>query len=31
MRHADAGYDLALDCARRHGLDLPGMPGNGEA
>ncbi len=23
MRHADAGYDLALDCAREHGLDLP--------
>jgi urocanate hydratase len=25
MRHADAGYDAALDCARRHGLDLPGI------
>ncbi|WP_374441202.1 urocanate hydratase [Stella sp.] len=23
MRHADAGYDLAIDCARRNGLDLP--------
>jgi urocanate hydratase len=23
MRHADAGYDLAIDCARTHGLDLP--------
>jgi urocanate hydratase len=23
MRHADAGYDLALDTARAHGLDLP--------
>jgi urocanate hydratase len=23
MRHADAGYDLAIDCARAHGLDLP--------
>ncbi|NBC23120.1 MAG: urocanate hydratase [Gammaproteobacteria bacterium] len=23
MRHADAGYDLAVDCARRNGLDLP--------
>jgi urocanate hydratase len=23
MRHADAGYELAVDCARRHGLDLP--------
>jgi urocanate hydratase len=25
MRHADAGYDTALDCAREHGLDLPGI------
>jgi urocanate hydratase len=25
MRHADAGYDAALDCAREHGLDLPGV------
>jgi urocanate hydratase len=25
MRHADAGYDIALDCARTHGLDLPGI------
>ena len=23
MRHADAGYDIALDCARTHGLTLP--------
>ena len=23
MRHADAGYDLARDCAREQGLDLP--------
>jgi urocanate hydratase len=23
MRHADAGYDIAVDCAQRHGLDLP--------
>ena len=23
MRHADAGYDAALDCAREHGLNLP--------
>jgi len=23
MRHADAGYDEAIDCAREHGLDLP--------
>jgi urocanate hydratase len=25
MRHADAGYPEALDCARRNGLDLPGI------
>jgi urocanate hydratase len=25
MRHADAGYEVALDCARQHGLDLPGI------
>jgi len=25
MRHADAGYDLARDCARHNGLDLPGL------
>jgi urocanate hydratase len=23
MRHADAGYEIALDCAREFGLDLP--------
>ena len=23
MRHADAGYDEAIDCAREHGLHLP--------
>ena len=23
MRHADAGYDIAKDCARGHNLDLP--------
>src|SRR5512134_3385063 len=23
MRHADAGYDIAIDCAREHHLDLP--------
>jgi urocanate hydratase len=23
MRHADAGYDIAIDCAREHGLVLP--------
>jgi urocanate hydratase len=25
MRHADAGYDSALACARDHNLDLPGI------
>lgn len=25
MRHADAGYDIALDCAQEKGLDLPGI------
>jgi len=25
MRHADAGYDSAIDCARERGLDLPGI------
>ncbi|MEM7178867.1 MAG: urocanate hydratase, partial [Pseudomonadota bacterium] len=28
MRHADAGYDIAIDCAREHGLRLPGILGN---
>jgi urocanate hydratase len=23
MRHADAGYDIAIACAREHGLELP--------
>jgi urocanate hydratase len=23
MRHADAGYDIAIDCAEQQGLDLP--------
>ena len=23
MRHADAGYEIAIDCARGQGLDLP--------
>ncbi|MEZ9237583.1 urocanate hydratase [Shewanella sp. 10N.286.52.A9] len=23
MRHADAGYDIAIDCAKEQGLDLP--------
>jgi hypothetical protein len=25
MRHADAGYEIALDCAKQKGLDLPGI------
>jgi urocanate hydratase len=27
MRHADAGYDVAIESAREHGLDLPGILG----
>ena len=27
MRHADAGYDVALDCAHARGLDLPSITG----
>ena len=27
MRHADAGYDLALQCAEDHGLNLPSITG----
>jgi urocanate hydratase len=27
MRHADAGYDIAIACAREHGLDLPMLNG----
>ena len=27
MRHADAGYESALDCAREHDLRLPGILG----
>ena len=26
MRHADAGYDLAIRCAKEKGLDLPMLP-----
>ncbi len=29
MRHADAGYDEALETARDHGIDLPSIPGGG--
>lgn len=25
MRHADAGYDIATDCAKENGLNLPGI------
>ena len=28
MRHADAGYEIALDCAQEQGLRLPGILGN---
>jgi urocanate hydratase len=27
MRHADAGYDLAVETARQRGLDLPMVEG----
>ena len=27
MRHADAGYEIALECAREQGLNLPGILG----
>ena len=27
MRHADAGYDIAIETARTHGLDLPMLEG----
>ena len=23
MRHADAGYEIAIDCAKENGLNLP--------
>jgi urocanate hydratase len=28
MRHADAGYEVAIDCAKEKGLRLPGILGN---
>ncbi|GGD16891.1 urocanate hydratase [Aureimonas glaciei] len=28
MRHADAGYDIAIDCAREKGLNLPMLGGD---
>ncbi|MBR2692410.1 MAG: urocanate hydratase [Aquamicrobium sp.] len=27
MRHADAGYDIAIECAKQHQLNLPGILG----
>jgi urocanate hydratase len=27
MRHADAGYDIAIQCAKENGLKLPGITG----
>ncbi|KAF1015576.1 MAG: Urocanate hydratase [Stenotrophomonas maltophilia] len=27
MRHADAGYEIAVECAKEKGLDLPGILG----
>jgi len=27
MRHADAGYESAIDCAHEHGLKLPMIEG----
>jgi urocanate hydratase len=26
MRHADAGYQIAIDCAHEQGLNLPMIP-----
>jgi len=26
VRHADAGYEIALDCAKQHSLKLPSLP-----
>jgi len=25
MRHADAGYEIAVECAKEHGLKLPSL------
>jgi len=27
MRHADAGYEEAIECARRTGIRIPMLPG----
>jgi urocanate hydratase len=26
IRHADAGYELAIDVARERGVDMPSLP-----
>ena len=26
MRHADAGYEIAIECAKEQGLKLPSIP-----
>ena len=31
MRHADAGYEIARECAREHGLNLPMLNGASDA
>ena len=31
MRHADAGYEEAIDCAREYGLHLPMLPDGGSS
>jgi urocanate hydratase len=28
MRHADAGYETAIECAKEHGLKLPMLAGD---
>jgi urocanate hydratase len=30
VRHADAGYEEAIDTARRHGIDMPAAGGSGQ-
>ena len=30
MRHADAGYEEAIECAREHQLNLPMLDGDAE-
>jgi urocanate hydratase len=31
MRHADAGYEIAIECAREHSLQLPMLTGSGKS